>query len=142
MTFKRLDINSDVRDDSRACIILYNFNGKELKNIKNYGSILGLKDQIELYSKNANSLIKNILDGNIDESCEDGRKEKAIIFNNISNQKISIFIDTLKKVRINNVLKAVVTETSINWTLNEVVSNLVLERAAINKGDFSHKHSK
>ena len=56
--------------------------------------------------------------------------------------KINMFIDNLKKIRINNVLKAIVTETSINWTLNEVIVNLLNERAAINNGDFSDLHKK
>lgn len=140
MTFEVLDKSNDKSNDTRSCIILYNFGGKELKSIKNYGSILGLRDQITLYSKNANTIIKDILENNIDSSCDEGRKEKAIIFNNIPNSKISLFIDMLKKARVNNVLKAVVTETSINWSLNDVVSNLVAERIAINKGDFSDLH--
>lgn len=56
--------------------------------------------------------------------------------------KISMFIDNLKKIRINNVLKAVVTETSINWTVNEIIDNLLNERAAINSGNFSDLHTK
>ena len=55
---------------------------------------------------------------------------------------MNIFIENLKKVRVNNVLKAVVTETSIEWTVNEVLSNLLAERVAISKGDFSDQHSK
>ena len=42
----------------------------------------------------------------------------------------------------NNVLKAVATETSIDWTVNEVLSNLVAERIAISKGDFTDQHGK
>ena len=101
-----------------------------------------IRDRICLYSKNGNSIIKDILEDKIDSNCEEGRKEKAIIFNNISNMKINMFIDNLKKIRINNVLKAIVTETSINWTLNEVIVNLLNERAAINNGDFSDLHKK
>ena len=123
-------------------MLLCNFNGKELKAVKNYASILGLRDQICLYSKNGDSTIKDILEDNIDSNCEEGRKERAIIFNNISNMKINMFIDNLKKIRINNILKAVVTETSINWTVNEVIVNLLNERAAINSGNFSDLHKK
>lgn len=142
MSFERLDRNNVLENDIRSCVILCNFNGKELKAVKNYASILGLRDQIYLYSKNGDSIIKDILEENIDDNCENGRKEKAIIFNNISNMKINMFIDNLKKIRINNILKAVVTETSINWTVNEVIVNLLNERAAINSGNFSDLHKK
>lgn len=142
MSFERLDRNNVSDNDVRSCILLCNFNGKELKAVKNYASILGLRDQICLYSKNGDSTIKDVLEDNIDSNCEEGRKEKAIIFNNISNMKINMFIDNLKKIRINNILKAVVTETSINWTVNEVIVNLLNERAAINSGNFSDLHKK
>ena len=142
MSFERLDRNNVIENDVRSCVLLCNFNGKELKAVKNYASILGLRDQICLYSKNGDSTIKDILEDNIDSNCEEGRKERAIIFNNISNMKINMFIDNLKKIRINNILKAVVTETSINWTVNEVIVNLLNERAAINSGNFSDLHKK
>lgn len=142
MSFERLDKNNVLENDVRSCVILCNFNGKELKAVKNYASILGLRDQICLYSKNGDSIIKDILEDNIDSNCEEGRKEKAIIFNNISNMKINMFIDNLKKIRINNILKAVVTETSINWTVNEIIVNLLNERAAIKSGSFSDLHKK
>ena len=103
---------------------------------------LGIRDQIILNSKNGNTVIKDVLDNNINTECEDGRKERAIIFNAIPPAKMNIFIENLKKVRVNNVLKAVVTETSIDWTVNEVLSNLVAERIAISKGDFTDQHSK
>ena len=140
MSFERLDRNNVLDNDVRSCVILCNFNGKELKAVKNYASILGLRDQICLYSKNGDSIIKDVLEDKVESNCEDGRKEKAIIFNNISNMKINMFIDNLRKIRINNVLKAVVTETSINWTVNEVIINLLNERAAINSGNFSDLH--
>ncbi|SCJ46819.1 Domain of uncharacterised function (DUF3783) [uncultured Clostridium sp.] len=142
MSFERLDKNNVLENDVRSCVLLCNFNGKELKAVKNYASILGLRDQICLYSKNGDSIIKDILEDNIDSNCEEGRKEKAIIFNNISNMKINMFIDNLKKIRINNILKAVVTETSINWTVNEIIVNLLNERAAIKSGSFSDLHKK
>lgn len=142
MSFERLDRNNVLENDVRSCVLLCNFNGKELKAVKNYASILGLRDQICLYSKNGDSTIKDILEDNIDSNCEEGRKERAIIFNNISNMKINMFIDNLKKIRINNILKAVVTETSINWTVNEVIVNLLNERAAMNSGNFSDLHKK
>lgn len=142
MSFERLDRDNTLDNGARSCVLLCNFNAKELKAVKNYASILGLKEQICLNSKNGDSIIKDILEDNIDSNCEIGRKERAIIFNNIPNMKINMFIDNLKKIRINNVLKAVVTETSINWTLNEVIVNLLAERTAIKNGDFSDLHKK
>ena len=142
MSFDKLDIKDSTAREGRACILLCNLAGKDLQKVKNCAMILGVRDQIILNSKNGNTVIKDVLDNNINTECEDGRKERAIIFNAIPPAKMNIFIENLKKVRVNNVLKAVVTETSIDWTVNEVLSNLVAERIAISKGDFTDQHSK
>ena len=142
MSFDKLDIKYSTAREGRACILLCNLAGKDLQKVKNCAMILGIRDQIILNSKNGNTVIKDVLDNNINTECEDGRKERAIIFNAIPPAKMNIFIENLKKVRVNNVLKAVVTETSIDWTVNEVLSNLVAERIAISKGDFTDQHSK
>ena len=142
MSFDKLDIKDNSTREGRACILLCNLGGKDLLKVKNCAMILGIRDQIILNSKNGNTVIKDVLYNNINSECEDGRKERAIIFNAIPPAKMNIFIENLKKVRVNNVLKAVVTETSIDWTVNEVLSNLVAERIAISKGDFTDQHGK
>ena len=126
MSFTKLDMNDNSQVEGRACVIIYNIGGKELKSIKGYASLLGVRDQIVLY--------------HINSDCSNGRKERAIIFNALSPAKINVFLETLRKLKINNVLKATVTQTSINWTLNEVVENLSAEHIAISKGNFeAHK---
>lgn len=142
MSFNKLDIKDNSEREGRACILICNLGGKDLQKVKNCAMILGIRDQIILNSKNGNTVIRDVLDNNINTECEDGRKERAIIFNAIPPAKMNIFIENLKKVRVNNVLKAVVTETSIDWTVNEVLSNLLAERIAISKGDFTTNHSK
>ncbi len=140
MSFDKLDIKDNSEREGRACILICNLGGKDLQKVKNCAMILGIRDQIILNSKNGNTVIKDVLENNINSECEDGRKERAIIFNAIPPAKMNIFIENLRKVRVNNVLKAVVTETSIDWTVNEVLSNLVAERIAISKGDFTDQH--
>ena len=78
----------------------------------------------------------------------------AIIFGILSIISYSLLLkNTEERVRVEkkendekfnygNVLKAVVTETSINWSVNEVISNLVAERAAMSKGNFNDIHHK
>lgn len=142
MSFDKLDIKDNAAREDRACIIVSNIVGKDLQKVKNCAMILGIRDQIIINSKNGNTVISDLLENNINSECEDGRKERAIIFNSIAPAKMNIFIENLKKVRVNNVLKAVVTETSVNWSVNEVISNLVAERTAISKGNFDEIHHK
>ena len=63
----------------------------------------------------------------------------AMIFNNITQIKINGFLDSLKKMKIARPLSAVVTETTIDWTLNKLVYNLIQERNALKSGQtFNH----
>ena len=46
MSFTKLDMNDNSQVEGRACVIIYNIGGKELKSIKGYASLLGVRDQI------------------------------------------------------------------------------------------------
>lgn len=121
--------------DDRECIIICNFNDKEKKLIKSYALMVGINDQIQVCWKNSENTIKDILKDNISEDNNStGVKDRAIIFNNLPSKKVSIFIDNMKKMRIAPTMKAIVTETSINWTLNYLLKNLIKERKAEKEG--------
>ena len=136
MTFKKITDNEQLNIHDRSCVILVNFNNKELTKVKTVSSFVGIKDSIVVNSKNGNTKIKDILDGNISEDGEDVWSEKAIIFNNIPNNRVTGFLDSLKKMKIKRPLSAVVTEVSIDWDLNTLVYNLKEERKALSKGQF------
>lgn len=128
------DIKKLSTSNENVCAILYNFNNKELTMLKNICDLIGVKEKIVLTPKNGNSLIKDVLEGKLDDNCENGLTNKAVIFNNVDHSKIHSFIDALKKFRISNPLIAVVTETSVNWNVNTLVSNLLEEREALKAG--------
>lgn len=139
MSFTEINnIEKDIHD--RTCVMIVNFNKKESALIKNICGFIGIRDCIFLDTKNGDTLIEDILDNNISLDCEDGLSNKAIIFNNIPHLKINSLLDNLKKMRINRPLSAMVTETTLNWTLNKLIANLLEERRAISEGkEFSHK---
>ncbi|WP_455543996.1 DUF3783 domain-containing protein [Intestinibacter sp.] len=140
MTFKKINDNEQQNIHDRSCMILVNFNNKELTAIKTVSSFAGIKDRIVVNSKNGNAKIKDILDGNIADDNEEVWNEKAIIFNNIPTNRVSGFLDGLKKMKIRRPLTAMVTEVSIEWKLNTLIYNLKEERKAIAKGQFvDHK---
>ena len=139
MSFEKLDVKDTEVKYGRSCVILCNFNAKEIKTVSNLAGMIGIRDKIVISYKNGNSIVKDVLEGNILNDSEDGIKNKAIIFNNIPGAKMGIFIENLKKFRVNNVLKATVTETSREWTVNVLLKNLVAERIAMKTGkDFEH----
>lgn len=133
MNFKNINTLSTYNDD-RTCALLYNFNSKDLSMLKNICNLIGIKDHIILHPNNSTTLVKDILNNNIDESCSDGLKQNAIIFNNVDHSKIHSFMDAIKKFRIKKPLVAVVTDTSINWELNTLIQNLVDERNSLKSG--------
>jgi len=137
MTFKKINENEQNNIHDRSCIILVNFNNKEVAAIKTVSSFAGIKDRIVLTSKNGNTKIKDILDGNISDDNENTWSEKAIIFNNIPTNRVSGFLDGLKKMKIT----AMVTEVSIDWKLDTLIYNLKEERKSIAKGQVVD-HSK
>ena len=100
MTFKKINENEQQNLHDRSCMILVNFNAKELAAIKTVSSFAGIRDRIAVTSKNGNTKIKDILEGNIVDDNEDIWSEKAIIFNNIPTNRVSGFLDGLKKMKI------------------------------------------
>lgn len=115
--------------NNRECLILCNFSDKERKLIKSYALMMGIRDLINVTFKESNNTIENILNNKYDQDIkDDGVKDRVVIFNNIEPKKVSIFIDNMRKMRIGPSMKAVVTETSINWTLDKLLKNLVEER--------------
>ncbi|MCC3869090.1 DUF3783 domain-containing protein [Terrisporobacter mayombei] len=134
MSFEKLNQSSisDIHD--RSCMIIVNFNKKECSMIKNIGRLVGIKDCIFVDSKNGKTIIKDILNDNIFDDNEEVWTNKAVIFNNITQLKINGFLDSLKKMKITRPLSAVVTDTTIDWTLNKLVYNLIQERQALKSG--------
>lgn len=140
MSFELLDTKETKANEGRSCIILCNFDAKEVKTISNLAGMLGIRDKVVLSFKNGNTLVKDVINGNILHDAEEGVKDKAVIFNNIPGAKIGLFINNLKKFRLNNILKAAVTETSQEWTVNVLLKNLVAEKIAMQTGqEFDHE---
>lgn len=140
MSFEEIKQVQNENIHERSCIMLYQFTSQEVKQIMNVARMTGIKDYIELHAKHGGCTLREILDDQISEKEEANVKEKAIILNHVTPTRMNLFIDTLKKCRIKRPIIAVVTEQSIDWTLTHLLINLVSERAAISKGQFSeHK---
>lgn len=121
--------------NDRGCVILCNFNDKEFKTIKVYAGMMGIKDLIRVSYKNGNCLVNDILNDKItEENIVNPVKDRAIIFNSLEDKKVGIFIDNMKKMRTAPAMKAIVTETSIEWTLNRLLENLKEERRLEKQG--------
>ena len=140
MSFEKISSDNKNSNDSKTCIILVNFDKKELSLIRNVSRFAGIKENIVVSGKHGENTINDILSGKIEENNEKVLSSKAIIFNNIPAQKVSVFLDSLKKMRMRRPLTAMVTETSIDWTLSNLIANLIEENTALSSGkSFEHK---
>lgn len=83
MLFEKINNNNLDKIYNRKCIMFVNFNKKELLLIKNVSNFVVIRDYIILSDKNGENIIRDILDGNILNECENGIKSKFVIFNNI-----------------------------------------------------------
>lgn len=134
MSFEKLNQSSISNIHDRSCMIIVNFNKKECSMIKNIGRLVGIKDFIFVDSKNGKAIIKDILNDSISDDNEEVWPNKAVIFNNITQLKINGFLDSLKKMKMARPLSAVVTDTTIDWTLNKLIYNLIQEKQALKSG--------
>ncbi|MGL5641812.1 MAG: DUF3783 domain-containing protein, partial [Paraclostridium sp.] len=130
MSFQNIN-KIDGSSHKENCAMLYNFSAKELAMLKNICGLIGVKNKIILNPKNGNTIIKDILNNELDNDCDMNLNHKAVIFNNVDSSKIHSFMDALKKFRMGLPLIAVVTETSIDWDLNKLINNLAEERIAL-----------
>lgn len=132
MSFEKMKDLKEVHE--RSCMIVYHFSPKEMQAIQSVARLTGIRDIISIEANQLETCVKDILDSNMHTGEDFGVNEKAIVFNNMSSNKVNLFIEGLKKMRVARPLIAVVTEHSINWTFKELVENLSKERAALRAG--------
>lgn len=137
MAFEEMKQIQNENIHERSCIMLYQFTSGEIKQIMNVARMAGIKECIELDGKHGGCTLREILDNQISEKEETAVKEKTIILNHVAPAKMNLLMELLKKCRMKRPIIAVVTQQSIDWTLSRLLFNLVSEREAISKGDFT-----
>lgn len=134
MSFQKINKDEIKAPEGRECILTYGFTGKDLQMLKAYCTMVGVRDIIEIKQDTLDVKIQDILkDSIIKTEAEQGPKERAIVFNAFSGQKLNTFIGNFKSTGITQPLLATVTPTSIGWKFRDLVTELQRERAAIAK---------
>lgn len=136
MAFEQLNKQDEKVIHDRSCMLLYHFTAQEIRMIQNAARLSGIRDFVILQHNEAHNTIRTILDNKYEQG-EEGIKEKAIIFNHIPSPRMNAFIEALKKCRVKRPLMAVVTETSIDWSVDILIHNLIAERSAISAGQYN-----
>lgn len=131
MSFERIDELNQITIHPRNCILFYNFAPKEVQLLKNIANLTGMRDQIILTAKDGECVLQDILDNQAMASDTQGLPHKAIIFNPSDSSKVNSFLESLKKCRIPRPLTALITSTSLTWTVNHLLVNLIEERTSL-----------
>lgn len=137
MSFENMKQIQQVNVHERSCMMLYQFSKEETRQIMNVARMTGIKDFIELKPSYGQCTLREILDQKQEEGEETKVREKTLILNHIAPARMNMFIDGLKKCRLRRPIIAVVTEQSIEWKLENLLVNLVNERAAVRSGEFN-----
>lgn len=136
MSFQKINKEDSTEVQGRECLLVYGIEGKDYIKLKNYCSMMGIRDIIQIDKGMLGKKIKNILEDRLEGSvCEEDILEKAIVINAFPGQKLHVFLSNFSKTGLSRPLMATVTPTSINWTVKDLILELQKEREAIKKNE-------
>lgn len=109
-------------------ILIFGFNGEEQKSLSELAATNDLPKFKFIDESMAKMKVKNIVEG-IKLTTENRmkEKEKVILFNNLEDDELEKCI-TVFKDKFQNVIFAVTTPTSIEWTFEKLLKNLIEEK--------------
>ncbi|OON95859.1 MAG: hypothetical protein ATN32_06880 [Candidatus Epulonipiscium fishelsonii] len=137
MSIVKLDALENNLFHHHICIIAYNFSIKEHIQLKNVAKLNKIGDIIFIDSAYTSNTLKAILDNQIESGDKSKFPTKALIFCGVPKKQLNSFLEGIKKVRIKGHLTATLTETSVNWTLEHLLSNLAEEKKAFGAAHHS-----
>ncbi|MDP4091042.1 MAG: DUF3783 domain-containing protein [Bacillota bacterium] len=115
--------------DNNKCILTYGFNEEErilVNSIKEEESL----PEIRLITPSMTSMtLRNIIEGiKLEILSKPLPEEKVMIFNNLSDNELDRAIKSIRSRMKTRPILAVVTPTSIDWTLADLLEHLIEER--------------
>ncbi len=116
-----------------AKILIFGYNEEENNKIKNFCLKNHFPEPVILCQSHKKILIKDLLINRYEPQDCIVRQDNLILFNKLPNYEISRFIDLFKKEGLRIPLWAAVTEHSINWSLEELLTELKKEREEFEK---------
>lgn len=120
-------------------VLAYGLDAEEMAKMK--------KSNIKLLPVNETMLNMKVFDilaekNEVGESNDRFKGEKILVFNAIPDVQLKLLIDLTKRVIKKRPILAVVTETSIEWSFEQLVEHLIEEREwhkSNKKGTFTHE---
>ena len=120
-------------------VLVYGLDAEEMAKMK--------KSNIKLLPVNETMLNMKVFDilaekNEVGQPNDRFKGEKILVFNAIPDMQLKLLIDLTKRVIKKKPILAVVTETSIEWSFEQLVEHLVEEREwhkSNKKGTFTHE---
>jgi hypothetical protein len=114
----------------RARILTFGFTSDEQARIDESLVALGVPSTTQLKAEQGQVVLKDIIDRGTVGQQRFNCRERLVLFHNISDAGLRSLIQMFKAFEVPRPIFAVVTETSINWTLEQLMEHLVEEKRA------------
>ena len=122
----------------KAKILIFGFAAEEQRRIDEGLAAIGVPAAVRLRPSQAAVSLRSILEEGRDGSDDRGElaaPQPLVLFHNVSDSGVQALMRFFRQASGRRPIFAVVTPTSIEWTLAELAGHLQAERAALEKGE-------
>ena len=126
--------------ESKAKILVYGFSEEGRRRIDDGLAARGAPPTQKLRPGQRGTVLRRILAGEpeapaaAESPAPQTAGERLVLFHNISDGGVQVLMRFFREQGEGRPIFAVVTPTSIDWTLGELLAHLLEERAALEKG--------
>jgi len=114
----------------KARVLTFGFTSGENESIDRRLAEIGVPPPLQLGKRHGSVVIGDILRQGAIGSEEFECPERLVLFYNLSDSGVSSLMRVFKSLEIPRPIFAVVTETSITWTLRQLMEHLIEEKRA------------
>ena len=112
----------------KARILTFGYTDSEQKRIDERLAELGVSSPTRLEKRHGSTVIGDILREGAIGSEEFDCRERLVLFYNLSDAGVRSLMQVFKSLEIPKPIFAIVTETSITWTLEQLMEHLIEEK--------------
>jgi hypothetical protein len=123
--------------EGKAKILVYGFSEGEQRRIDAGLAALGVPPALKMRPGQGGVVLRRIIaaEGQDPEvPGEPAAQERLVLFHNVTDAGVQALMRFFRETVAGRPIFAVVTPTSIDWTLGRLAAHLVEERAALEKG--------
>jgi hypothetical protein len=115
---------------NKSRILVFGFTDAEQARIDKRLSEIGVPSPLRLEKRHGSVVIGDILSRGAIGTEEFDCQERLVLFSNLSEAGVRSMMQVFKALEIPKPIFAVVTETSVTWTLQQLMEHLIEEKRA------------